>query len=87
MSGGAGMSEVVGISRGGMSRSWVCPEGEWVCPGGGGMFGGCMTYPMMHVMLPTQSPNPPGQTDACENITFPQLPVRAWLQKRHHLYT
>ena len=28
-----------------------------------------VTYTMMHLMLPTHSPE---QTDACENITFPQ---------------
>ena len=37
-----------------------------------------VTYPMMHVMLPTLPP-PPTQTDACENITFPQL--RLWAVK------
>ena len=30
-----------------------------------------VTYPMMHVMYLTNPP--PGQTDACENITFPEL--------------
>ena len=34
-----------------------------------------VTYPIMHLMLPTRPPH--GQTDsradACENITFPQL--------------
>ena len=58
--------------RGGyITRGWVCQGGGyiqngWVCPGG-------MTYPMMQVMLPP----PCEQTDACENITFPQLPLRA----------
>ena len=37
----------------------------WVCPGQG------MTYPMMHVML--LPPTLCGDTDACENITLPQL--------------
>ena len=37
----------------------------WVCPGQG------MTYPMMHVML--LPPTLCGYTDACENITLPQL--------------
>ena len=32
-----------------------------------------VTCPMMHLMLPS----PREQTDACENITFPQLPHRA----------
>ena len=34
-----------------------------------------LTYPMMHVMLPT--PSPCEQTDACEIITFPKLRLRA----------
>ena len=35
-----------------------------------------VTYPMMHVMSPTNRP-PCGQADACENITYPQLVLRA----------
>ena len=34
---------------------------------------GNITYPIMHLML---LPPPHGQTDSCENITFPQL--RLW---------
>ena len=34
-----------------------------------------VTYPMMHVMLPI--PLPCKQTDAFENMTFPQLLLRA----------
>ena len=34
-----------------------------------------VTYPIMHLMLPTYTPRE--QTDACENITFPQLRLRA----------
>ena len=48
-----------------------------VCPGGMGMSRGdpCyVTYSIMHVMLP---PLPREQTDACEGITFPQLPLWA----------
>ena len=31
-----------------------------------------VTHPLMHLMLPTPPP-PCGETDACENIAFPQL--------------
>ena len=45
--------------------------------GRGGVRGGYhVTYLMMHLILPTPSP-PNGQTDACKNITFPQLRLRA----------
>ena len=36
-----------------------------------------VTCLMMHLMLPTPPPTTPGQTDACENITFPQLIFKA----------
>ena len=34
-----------------------------------------VTYPMIHLMLPNTTPV--NRTDACENITFPQLRLRA----------
>ena len=34
-----------------------------------------VTFPMMHVMLPTPSPH--GQIDDFEDIILPQLPLRA----------
>ena len=60
------------------------------CPGGGGysilLFGKGgvpyhVTYPMMHLMLPTP---PHWQTDSCENITFPQLRLQAVIIVRHN---
>ena len=53
----------------------VCPEGGWgVCPGGGGVcpgglsgWGGCLARGCT-ASLPVER-----MTDACENITFPQL--------------
>ena len=61
--------------RGWGCLGWVYLEGErWVCPG--------LNISAMHVMLPT--PNPRGQTHACENITFPQLPLRATTRVGSH---
>ena len=58
-----------------------CPEGRreggyttWPFPGGAYN----VTYPMMHLMLPSSCE----QTDACENITFPQAYLRA-VKNRH----
>ena len=74
--GGYGQGQGVGLSRrwwGGVG--WVYPEEVgWrlVCPERGTSYHA--TYPMTHMMLPTPSL---GQTHNCENITFPQLLLRA----------
>ena len=52
----------------GMTRGSGYVQGAGISREGVGISGG-MTYPMMHVMLPPSYE----QTDACENITFPQI--------------
>ena len=74
--GGRGSPNLMGLmSRLVSTQSDLPGEGypTWPLPGERAYY---VTYPMMHLMLPTPLPPPHEQTDEGENITFAQTTLR-----------